>query len=263
MPFLEYDGTTRALAPGETLVGSGSQATWRVTSADLAARHFSIIVDGSGAATLRPYSPQNIVVVNGRQVPGNGVGLTTGDRVAAGSTLFHFLASENSPRPQAAASAGPALLVDEAERTVYTLRKRTVSIGRDAASTVVVRDPAVSRFHADVRGEAGEHVVYSSGAAGTKVNGEAVETPRLLQEGDKLSVGTTTLRFTRQPAPVGFDVSQGSEAEEDKQTRRDTIVAANAVTGEGGKYASKKSPMLPIVIGVLVVAVIIYFVAMR
>jgi len=263
MPFLEYDGTTRELAPGETLVGSGSQAAWRVTSADLAARHFSVTVDGSGAATLKPYSPQNIVVVNGRQVPVEGLPLSSGDRVAAGLAVFSFLAAQNSPRPQAAAPVGTALLVDDAERTVYTLRKRTVSIGRDAASTVVVRDPAVSRFHADVRGEAGEHVVYSSGAAGTKVNGEPVETPRLLQEGDTVAVGGTSLRFTRQAAPSGYSVSQGSEAEDDKQTRRDTIVAANAVTGEGGSYAPKKSPVIPIVIALVVIAAIVYFVVLR
>ncbi|HKG93273.1 MAG TPA: FHA domain-containing protein, partial [Gemmatimonadaceae bacterium] len=92
MPFLEHEGNTRELTAGDTLVGSGSQADWRLQNVDLAARHFSVVVGSDGRVLLKPYSAQNVVVVNGRQVPLAGVSLADGDVIAAGLTRFAFVA---------------------------------------------------------------------------------------------------------------------------------------------------------------------------
>ena len=45
------------------MVGSGSQATWRLTGRDLAARHFRVQTQSDGARVV-PASVQNIVVLN-------------------------------------------------------------------------------------------------------------------------------------------------------------------------------------------------------
>ena len=189
MPFLDLDGEVRELAAGDTTVGSGTQAGWRVQNADLAARHFTITVHGTGPAMLRPASAHGIVVVNGRQVPQGGATVAHGDVIAAGGARFRFIEDRKSALPDLPAPPGEGYLINEGERVAYPLSKKTVSIGRDAASHVLVRDPSVSRFHADVRAEAGEYVLYAMGSAGTRVNGHGVSGPRLLEEGDEIGVG--------------------------------------------------------------------------
>ena len=62
----------------------------------------------------------------------------------------------------------PAYLVYEFERRAYPLSDGGFTIGRDAASNIVVREPSVSRSHAEVRAEGGEFVLHTSGATGTR-----------------------------------------------------------------------------------------------
>jgi predicted component of type VI protein secretion system len=255
MPFLEHEETTRELKAGDTLIGSGSQADWRLQNVDLAARHFSVAVTTDGRVVLKPYSAQNVVVINGRQVPLAGVALSDGDVIAAGLTRFSYVADPNRPRAAAAQAAARAAawLINENERTAYPLKKKTVSIGRDAASHVAIREPSVSRFHADVRAEAGEHVLYAMGSAGTRINGHGVSAPQLLEEGDQIEVGTTVLRFTHTAPPAGFNIVHGPDEPEDSTTRRATVVAAQAVTaGEIPSYrgAAPGRFLIPIALGV-------------
>ena len=256
MPFIDFDGNTRELAPGETLVGSGSQASWRLPSADLAARHFTVTHGAGGETTIKSYSPQNIVTVNGRSMGADPVALNHGDVIAAGSARMVYLTSLEGDRPDMAAAAGGApLLVNEKDREVYPLTRRTVSIGRDAASHILVRDPSVSRFHADVRAEAGQYVLYSQGSTGTKINGHRAAGPQVLQEGDSLEIGETVLKFSRIAPPAGFQVVSGG-ADDDKMTRRATTVQ-NAVTGdhEGVSDEPTKLPIVPILVALFVIAI--------
>ncbi len=261
MPFLEHEENTREITSGETLVGSGSQAGWRLQTSDLAARHFSIGVNGDGA-TVKPYSAQNIVVVNGRQVALSGVRLADGDQISAGSAHFVYIEDVNKPRTASAAVAGSAAyLVDEREKRAYPLKKKTVNIGRDAASQVPIKDPSVSRFHADVRSEAGQFVLYAMGSAGTRINGQAVSAPQLLEEGDLVEIGGTTLRFTRQAPAGGIKVQSGADNDlEDASARRSTMIGERLVTGERETPGGRSNR--GIIIGVIVLLVIVAIVFM-
>lgn len=264
MPYLEFDGTARELPRGETVVGSGSQAAWRVQDAGLAARHFTVAVDQSDAATLVPVSAQSVVVVNGRQLGMAGVALQDGDRVSAGAA--HFVYAQQAGRAPVATpvedSPGPAFLVNEGERLAYPVRRRTTSIGRDAASHIVVRDPTVSRFHADVRAEAGEHVLYSMGSAGTTVNGLRVSGPQLLAEGDEVAVGPVRLRYTREPVASTIHVELGGGELDTVASVRPTLVMQEPVTAETPVIRVRSTPPLAVLIGVLVVllALLVVFV---
>ena len=262
MPFLDLDGEVRELAAGDTTVGSGTQAGWRVHNADLAARHFTITVHGTGPAMLRPASAHGIVVVNGRQVPQGGATVAHGDVIAAGGARFRFIEDRKSALPDLPAPPGEGYLINEGERVAYPLSKKTVSIGRDAASHVLVRDPSVSRFHADVRAEAGEYVLYAMGSAGTRVHGHGVSGPRLLEEGDEIGVGDQTFRFTRQPLPAGLTpVPLGGGEDDDRLTRRPTMMSTEAITG-GHRRAipgPTRRPVLPLVIAVVLVVVMILY----
>jgi pSer/pThr/pTyr-binding forkhead associated (FHA) protein len=224
MPFLEHGTSAIEVTPDELVVGSGAQASWRVLNADLAARHFRIRVEQDGTATVRPYSPSTIVVVNGSPISQQGAGLSGGDVVAAGSTRFVYLQTLNSPRP-ALDEGDPRspFLIDERGRVAYPLVKRAITIGRDAAAAVPIRDPAVSRFHADLRAEAGQFVLYSMGSAGTHVNGRRVGAPRVLEDGDTIQIGSSTFRFTRGAVPDGVMVGKLGEQEADAVARRTTV----------------------------------------
>ena len=70
-----------------------------------------------------------------------------------------------------------------------------ITIGRMAESTVVLTDESVSRRHAEIRRQGSAMVVVALGSTnGTKVNGSGVR-ERRLEDGDEITVGTTTLRF--------------------------------------------------------------------
>ncbi|MEJ7810156.1 MAG: FHA domain-containing protein [Gemmatimonadaceae bacterium] len=263
MPYLDLDGEPRELAP-ETTIGSGAQASWRIANKDLAARHFTLHLTGAGDGKILPGSDQNVVTVNGRQVPTAGAPVSSGDVIAAGAARFTFIVNRNDPRPRGlgSRSADESYLVDMASRQAHHLRKRTIQIGREAVTGIVLRDPQVSRHHADIRAEGGGYALYSSGSSGTMVNGQALRAPRLLTEGDMIRIGSTTFTYT-QVLPKGVAVVEpaGTE-EEDTLSRRATVVSSAAVPAAmGGSYAVRRAPS-PIILGTIAVTLlgVMYFV---
>ncbi|MGH9057584.1 MAG: FhaA domain-containing protein [Acidimicrobiales bacterium] len=83
-----------------------------------------------------------------------------------------------------------------------TLGGKPLVIGRLSDSGLVLADPNVSRYHAEVRPAAGldggEFEVSDMGSTnGTKVNGLPVVGAQILRDGDQLTVGATTIRFER------------------------------------------------------------------
>jgi predicted component of type VI protein secretion system len=269
MPFLELEGkpdlenNPRELV-GEVVVGSGSQATWRLSGSDLAARHFRIALN-NGTAQVIPASPQNVVVLNGEQVPTDGAPLNTGDIVAAGQARFVFLTDLKAKRPRPVTEMPDAHLIDVTNKKGYTLRRRVVQIGREIGCSIVLKDPTISRFHADVRAEGGQFVLYAMGSSGTKVNGEPAVVPRLLREGDQIAMGDTTFTFSSLAMPPGIRAVQFEDHEDDSFSRKNTQLAQRAVTSEHGKYArsqKKQLPLIPILVGaaIVVIALMLYMV---
>jgi adenylate cyclase len=75
------------------------------------------------------------------------------------------------------------------------------SIGRDAGNVLVVPDNQVSRRHAMIHGQAGEHWIVDLGSSnGVLLNGRRVRAPMALKDQDKLDVGSYSFVF-RQSAP--------------------------------------------------------------
>ena len=73
-----------------------------------------------------------------------------------------------------------------------------ISIGRARANDVVLDDASVSSQHCRVRPEQGRFVLYDLKATnGTMVNGRRVDR-HLLEEGDVIQVGETSLQFRRE-----------------------------------------------------------------
>jgi len=86
-----------------------------------------------------------------------------------------------------------SLVLPDGSRVV--LGAETVEIGRLPECTIVVSDPNVSRRHAEIRRRGNDVIVVDLRSTnGTRVNGVAVR-ERVLEDGDEVTVGTTTIRF--------------------------------------------------------------------
>jgi FOG: FHA domain len=137
------------------------------------------------------------------------------------------------------------------------MRNRVVQIGREIGCSIVLKDPTVSRFHADVRSEAGGYVLYSMGSAGTKINGQTVTAPRMLVEGDEIAIGGTTFTFMRGAIPPGMSRVQFEDHAEDAVNRRQTVVAQRAITAAHGPAARRQRGWaMPLVLGAGLVAML-------
>jgi predicted component of type VI protein secretion system len=82
---------------------------------------------------------------------------------------------------------------------VYRLEAPATVLGRSRQCDVVINDPNVSRRHAEVRREGDGYVLVDLGSTnGLTVNGQEVKRAALA-DGDQVQLGTTALRFERQP----------------------------------------------------------------
>ena len=144
-------------------------------------------------------------------------------------------------RTTADSEKGPSYLVYEFERRAYPLSNDKFTIGRDATSDVVIREPAVSRSHAEVKSEGGEFMLESIGATGTLLNGVPVTAPAKLEDGDRIGVGSMEFTFRRGRLPLGVSVVDTVSAEAhdpDAMTRRSTIT--NPILGGTPTQPAKK-----------------------
>lgn len=251
--WLACGALTRELRDGEVVVGSGADADWRVPTADLMPRHFTIVVHGLNAS-LRPSSKDTVVVVNGRQLTGAPHLLNDGDVVLAGSGRFIF--ADDAPRIEPVSPrTDAAYLVDEGAQVVYPLLSRSTTIGRDRTNAVVVRDPGASRFHAEIRREAGGFVLHSMGSAGSFVNSQRISTPSLMQNGDRITIAYANFRFTS-AAPDGLPVASAHDMAR-SATRRNPTLA----TGKLSVVPRRRGPG-PLVLGTLAVLAVAAIIAL-
>jgi len=103
-----------------------------------------------------------------------------------------------APLPSAKPDEAKLVMLEKGRpKHVFPLGKDRVIIGRLPESDVSVSDPGVSRRHAEVRREDGSYILVDLGSTnGTKVN-EAPIGERVLEEGDRITIGRTVLEFRR------------------------------------------------------------------
>lgn len=157
-----------------------------------------------------------------------------------------------------------AYLVYEFERRAYPLSDTGFTIGRDAAANIVVREPSVSRSHAEVRAEGGEYVLHTSGATGTRLNGHTINTPQQLRDGDRIEIGTAELTFRRSKLPLGVSVVDHIEPRQDDVLSRRTTIT-NPILGVGHDVDDqrKRWPILLLLAVLAVIAAWLYLTQVR
>ena len=74
-----------------------------------------------------------------------------------------------------------------------------ITIGRGSANDIVLNDPLVSRHHALVRqlGINDYYLIDAGSSNGSQLNGKRIASPSLLQHGDHIAIGSSTLLFNQ------------------------------------------------------------------
>ncbi len=81
---------------------------------------------------------------------------------------------------------------------VYQLDRPVIHIGRHVSNEIVVNDRRVSRYHAEIRFERGQFVLYDLGSLnGVGVNGVLTHQPTTLKNNDQIAVGNHDFIFQR------------------------------------------------------------------
>ena len=136
---------------------------------------------------------------------------------------------------------GGAYLVYEVERRAYPLSEAPFTIGRDATSGIVIREPAVSRSHAEVKPEGDGFVISGTGATGTRLNGTPLTASQKLNDGDRIEIGSAEITYREGRLPLGVSVVDTASLptrDADAMTRRSTIT--NPILGSAPAVPAKK-----------------------
>src|ERR1019366_5906077 len=157
-------------------------------------------------------------------------------------------------------------LVYEFERRAYPLTTDNFSIGRDAGSRIVIREPSVSRTHAEVRPEGDQYVLHANGPTGTRLNGSAVTAPQSLTDGDRIEVGSADPTFPRGRMPLGVsvvDMASPAGHDPDAMTKRDTITNPILASAPTSPERKKSIPTTLVLLVILLIAAGYYFLMRR
>ncbi len=223
MPWLEYGGRMRKLPDGQAVVGAGPGAALVIEGADLLPRHFHVEPTADGIR-LRAHTSEAVVAIDGRQIGTDWCPANFGAIISAGSIHFRVLNQPSATSRGSDTSRTPtAFLVDSAQSLAYPLDHRSTNIGRARSNHVHLADPTASRFHAQLRREAGGWVLHPSGSSGVQVNGHRVGIPRLLEDGDEIELAFQAFRFVRGDAPPGTRIVPRSAEGDSRQAERPTV----------------------------------------
>lgn len=218
MTYLAFGPSVRQLGPGVLTIGSAPEAGWRVLGHGLEPRHAIVSqeIGWGGRALIERGSPSAVIVVNGAEVSGGRATLEFDDVVRLGTAEFTYR------RTGTGAAKGGPYLKDRRRNRVYLVTDR-ITIGRDPASTIVMHNVDISRTHAEIVKEGDAVVVRPHGVSVVSLNGVRVPRQANLREGDDISIGDSTFRFTTdigastavsvEPSRTGANPPRGSAAQ--------------------------------------------------
>ena len=213
---LETSSGTQLLGKDGVLIGRARECGLRFHSKHVSRRHARVTHDGDG------WWIEDLDSTNGTSVDGaiiaaptllrDGTTIRIGEQTLRVLTI-HDTAKAGPPRsashkrptgPPSARRGAPlkpfsheALSLSDAtvvHRVV--LGARVLKIGRDRSNDVKIRDPNVSRFHAELRGEDGAYVLRDLGSLnGTRLEGKLVESARV-GIGSEIGIGAFRIVLT-------------------------------------------------------------------
>lgn len=183
---LLHDGR-RIPLDGEATLGRSEDNTLMVADERASRRHARVFVHDGGFA-IADLDSRHGTFVNGERITDEPRVLEAGDAIEVGDQLIRFLSGEGTRM----ASREQAVV---AVQTVDFAGKR-LTLGRDPKNGVVLGDPNVSRFHAELRrNEDGSVELIDLGSRnGTRLNGELTG-GGAVQPGAEIGIGPFQIVF--------------------------------------------------------------------
>ena len=233
MPVIKVNDQQFPLRPGQTRLGSGSEADVRLVGDGSLGVQAIVEVSNSGGssptglgagnsaprAVIRRAGDNAAVRINGVFLGVEPVPLLHGDKVEIGGHELLYSeeskagatelmaaeeisaiarASEASSRATAASGGRLVSLVDGKE---YAIPATGILIGRDASADVVVAQTDVSRKHAEIVPVTNGYELRDRSTNGLLVNGARIEKVQLLARADVIRIGSEEFRFYADPLP--------------------------------------------------------------
>ena len=229
MSFVIVAGERYALDAGETLLGGdGPTALPAPELAHLpAVAAIDVPLDGPSSVRSLVSAP---VTLNGAPLGGEGKKLRHGDRLEVAGIAIAFgdirragrtahVSSVKAPTesgmpamqqsPPTATTGGR--LTRLADRAVFVVGERGLTLGRDPDSGVVLTSPGVSRTHAVIAPSLLGYTLKDQSTNGVWINGERVDGLQVLGQGDVLTFGQEQFRFDADEANFEPTVSAPAE----------------------------------------------------
>jgi ABC-type multidrug transport system ATPase subunit len=158
-----------------------------VIQGELVSRHHARIAAGECGWYVSDLDSMNGTFLNGQRLRGRSCWLASGDTISVGGEQMRFVAGDRTQAGQAGTPMLPA-------RMVQYLGGR-LTLGRDPGNDIVLDDPNVSRFHAEVVPGPGAVAVRDLGSSnGTRVNGRLVATAAVVT-GAEIGIGPFRILF--------------------------------------------------------------------
>jgi hypothetical protein len=195
--FARFEPHVRTLTDRLTdrLIGSAKESGITMTTRPLVRLHeASDIVTGQARISCQLLDPQTIAAESAT----NGMGVLDSTRTISPDETAEL--NDQLRARDEASSVPPAwlTLLRPTRGQPMRLERQTVRLGRNLSNEIVVNDPKVSRFHAQIRYENGQFVVYDvSSTNGVRINGVRVQRPVPLRPNDTLGVGSHEFIFQR------------------------------------------------------------------
>lgn len=212
MPVIKINDQQYALRPGPNRVGAGTDVDVRVDDDPGLGVQAVIDVAGDSRAVIRragngaPVRVNGVTLVDptplihGDRVEIAGQELLFADDTKAGVTQFVSAAeiaalAQKLPSPARATAATGGRLVSLVDGKEYVIPDSGITIGRDAASGVVIPNNEVSRRHAELVPVDSGYELRDFSANGVYVNGGRVDKSVILARSDVIRIGSEEFRF--------------------------------------------------------------------
>jgi ABC transport system ATP-binding/permease protein len=182
-----YGGERIVLMTGQLSIGRLADNDLTIEKEGVS-RHHARIEAAQGGYWIADLGSRNGTKLNGERFRGESRWLANGDTIVIGGEPLRFLAGEETR-----IGVGPQQPVIGTQ--VVQLTGDSITLGRDRANDVVLEDPNVSRFHAEVvRVDGRVEVRDLSSRNGTRVNGHLMPAA-VLEPGSEIGIGPYRLIF--------------------------------------------------------------------
>lgn len=204
--------STHGLGAGELVLGRSSDCDIPLGSTDVSRRHARLFIH-LGRCYVEDLGSANGVIVDGERI-GGIVQLADTSVVVVGSFVVRVEREDGRGTPAVAAAdlaqhtaSAPltfrptiAARVPDEEPVLFALVDRDLVVGRARECGVLLVHPSVSRQHAALRYRSDEWLLEDLGSAnGTEINGNRLDRPTALREGDRIRFGDVHALYTGFP----------------------------------------------------------------